>query len=442
MLGYLGGGTMATKYRRGDLINTGGQGEVWAGTDPDGAPVAIKYVKIAVALTDSGKELKRFRREIECQRTLDHVGIVPILAVNLQAEKPFYVMPRAESSLRSVLSERVGGLPDTEALQILEQILEAVAYAHRSDVLHRDLKPENILFFNGVAKVADFGLGRRLMSGSTTITVADGVLGTIQYAAPEQLADGHTADQRADVFSIGRIFFEMLTGKPAFPYLDIMSVASRYRQVILTATDVNVDRRYSTVAKMLRDVRLLSNGIEQLRSPAERVRGFVEAFKDGVATLSDEFAVATVLMDHSDDAEVYLRVLPTAPPSMLAAIADRNVGFYRAIITAFDRLADNTFRWEEVDPLALFLKRVYFTSEDMEVRQMVLRRLLILGTTHHRFYVRTCFVDVAKDALRDETYALAIARLLEDEHEARAFVADELRSRVSLPRVIIEALAA
>jgi serine/threonine protein kinase len=104
--------------------------------------------------------------------------------VNLEDEKPFYVMPLASGSLRQLLPLYPGGMPEDLAVTMFFSILDAVQFAHTQGVLHRDIKPENVLIFDDEPVIADFGLGLRLQSGSTTITVAHVGLGTIQYSAP------------------------------------------------------------------------------------------------------------------------------------------------------------------------------------------------------------------------------------------------------------------
>jgi serine/threonine protein kinase len=427
---------------RDTLIKRGGQGEVWRGEASDGAPVAIKYLLLPTGVDDPSKELRRFKREINCQRDLTHTGIVTILSTDLKADRPFYVMPLAENSLRGILDDQVGALPESESIRIFIAVLEAIAYAHRHGVIHRDLKPENILFFGGEPKVSDFGLGRRLMSGSTTITIADGGLGTLQYAAPEQLTNAHSVDERADVFSLGRILFELLSGEQAFPFQDLLKVPARYRQVVMTAMDFNIEQRYQSVSELLREVRILANDMEQLRSPASRIEALISAYKTKQNTSADEFAVARILIEAADDAHVYTQILPEAPSSMLEEMARRSIGNFRLIVRQFCNHADSQFQFEHVDTLGRFLKRSYYAHEDIETRKMLLTRLLLLGSTHNRWAVRHMFVELATDALKtDETYALILARLFRAETDAKEFVSDALL-RLSLPPVLAEELAA
>ncbi|WP_439692680.1 serine/threonine-protein kinase [Curtobacterium sp. SP.BCo] len=428
---------------RTDLINRGGQGEVWRAQMSDGSIAAVKYMLLQTGLEDPEKELRRFRREVECQQGLSHAGIVPILLADLTLDRPYYVMPLAEGSLRSRLDDVPGPMPTEEAIPYVISVLEALVYAHREGIVHRDLKPENILFFNGLPLISDFGLVRRLTSGSTTITIASG-LGTVQYAAPEQITGAHDVDERADVFSLGRILFEVLTGKQAWPYGDIRDVPQRYRHVVMTATQLRPEDRYQTAADLLRELRILANDMDVLRSPAERVRALIDAFRSGDNKPADEFAVARVLVESSDDGNLYLTVLPRAPISMLRALAGRSLSMFRLIVSSFVEFTDDQFRFDQVDSLGACLKNCFFASDDLDTRRLVLERLLCLGASHNRFLLRDYFVAIAAAALKDdeETYALVLRRIFDDNPWCKEFVAADLQRAVSLPPLLVRSLAA
>lgn len=423
------------KYQRQNKINSGGQGEVWHSVDTTGQSVAQKFVKVPVGLSDVGDELRRFAREIACQQELNHPGIVPIIEARLDAKNPYYVMPLAGGSLRGMLDERVGGLPEDLVVEIFTKVLDAVVYAHKEHVLHRDLKPENILFFNGEPALGDFGLGRRLQSGSTTITVTNVGLGTLQYSAPEQLMNGHTVDVRADIYSLGRILYEMLCGKTAYPSMDLLNVPAHYRHIIMIATDNDVDRRPSSAVELAREFRILAGGSDSVRSPADRVEALLAPFATGDDTEADAKALGTLLVQHSDDSFLYLHVLPKASTNALKALA-RSQSTYRHIIQVFDQASDGSFAFAFTDDLATFMRRVFQSTRDIEVRAAVLKRVLILGTTHNRFFVRDRFLDMAEVALRDETYPPILARIFRDNPQSKDFAGQQLAERVSLPRIL------
>jgi serine/threonine protein kinase len=176
--------------------------------------VAIKVLKpeLAAAL---GPE--RFLREIETTANLRHPGILPLYDSGEAGEFLFYVMPFIEGeSLRDRLS-RERQLPVDTALQIAREAADALGYAHARGVIHRDIKPENILLESGHAVVADFGIAKAVSAlGGGSLTQAGLAVGTPAYMSPEQVLADTTLDGRSDLYSLGCVLFEMLTGEPPF----------------------------------------------------------------------------------------------------------------------------------------------------------------------------------------------------------------------------------
>jgi eukaryotic-like serine/threonine-protein kinase len=160
----------------------------------------------------------RFQREIELAAQLLHPHILPVYAAGTEQGLLYYVMPFvAGESLRLRLL-RDGRLPVADAARILQQVAEALGYAHQMGVVHRDIKPENILLAHGHAMVADFGIARALaVSGSgERLTNTGMAIGTLGYMAPEQAAGEQKIDARADVYSLAVVGYEMLVGAPPF----------------------------------------------------------------------------------------------------------------------------------------------------------------------------------------------------------------------------------
>jgi serine/threonine protein kinase len=198
-----------------EQLGQGGFGVVHkCAQEPDGA----LFAKKTLTLDDVGS-VKRFQREVRIIQKLNHPGIIRIIATQLIRPRYWYVMPLYERSLVHIIPNLPGDRD--RALQIFNSVLEAMEYAHGQNVIHRDLKPENVLLgVNDFTVVTDFGLGRALDALTSRATGTGAWIGTLGCMAPEQMAQAAHADARSDIFSLGRMLYEMLTGEPRLAVQD------------------------------------------------------------------------------------------------------------------------------------------------------------------------------------------------------------------------------
>ncbi len=204
---------LAGKYRIHRMLGEGAMGQVFEAEHVDiGRRVAVKVLHRA--LTASEEATDRFRREARAASRIRHPAVVEALDFGTTEDgRCFYVMELVEgTSLREVLEER-GRLPLEEALEIILQVCEAVAAAHRAGVVHRDIKPGNIMVYRDAqgrqqVKILDFGIAKNLGAGGRGGRAA---VGTPEYMAPEQAA-GVGADERSDIYSVAVVLYELLTG--------------------------------------------------------------------------------------------------------------------------------------------------------------------------------------------------------------------------------------
>jgi hypothetical protein len=196
------------------LIGRGGMGEVWKAHQRSlGRAVAVKV--LAPELAADPEFIKRFEKEAAALAALSHPGIVQIIDRGTCEPEGtfFFAMELCEGeSLRDLIGRK---LEPRRSVEILAQVARAIGYAHERGVVHRDLKPENVLVdAAGTAKVVDFGLaGLRQGPPELNLTRASVAMGTLHYMAPEQRRDARAADERADVFSLGVMLYECLTGE-------------------------------------------------------------------------------------------------------------------------------------------------------------------------------------------------------------------------------------
>src|SRR6185436_2791828 len=203
-------------YRVEQELGGGGMSRVFVAEETRLArKVVIKVLPPDLALE---MRVDRFNREIQLSASLQHPHIVPLLAAGGADDLLYYTMPFVEGeALRTRLS-RVGELPVKDAVRILKDVADALAYAHARGVVHRDIKPDNVLLSGNHAVVADFGVAKAVSqakteSGLTSVGVA---LGTPAYMAPEQAAGDPNIDHRADIYAFGAMAYEMLTGRSPF----------------------------------------------------------------------------------------------------------------------------------------------------------------------------------------------------------------------------------
>src|SRR5437868_12619626 len=219
------GTTLNGRYRLEARIGAGGMSTVYRALDETlQRQVAIKLMNREVS-TDSD-QLERFRREARAVAQLSHPHIVGVIDAGEDEGRPYIVFEYVEGETLKDRIRRMGRLPVAEAVAYAVEIARALAYAHQRHIVHRDVKPQNVLIdAEGSAKVTDFGIARSLDQEGLT---ADGrVLGTTDYVSPEQ-ALGHKVTGQSDLYSLGIVLFEMLTGQVPFRGENQVAVAMKH----------------------------------------------------------------------------------------------------------------------------------------------------------------------------------------------------------------------
>src|SRR6476661_9077923 len=276
---------IAQRYLLGERIAVGGMGEVYLATDERlGRQVAVKVLSPAFA--ESPDFVERFRREALTAAALSHPNIAQVYDYGVDGASHFIVMEYAEGWDLAHLIRQHGRLTPSDAVRVAEQVCAALAVAHRAGVVHRDVKPGNVIVRpDGTVKVTNFGIARAL--GQASLTDTGTVMGTAAYVAPEQ-ARGEATTPSSDLYSLGILLFQMLTGAVPFEGDTPVAVAIRH-------LDEPVPLPSSRVADLpanLDEVVVRATA----KSPADRY--------------ADADAMAAALVGHETRADAATRALP------------------------------------------------------------------------------------------------------------------------------------
>ncbi len=276
--GYVMIGRTIKQYRIVEKLGKGGMGDVYLAQDTRlDRQVAVKFLPFYTA--EASADQKRFLREAKAAARLNHPNIAQVHGFEEEEGRLFIVMEHiAGSSLKEILEEE-HPRPLKEILSWIRQAAEALSKAHEAGVMHRDIKPDNILVTTeGAVKIVDFGLAK--LAGQSDLTTTDSTLGTAAYMSPEQ-AQGDAVDHRTDIWSLGVVLYEMVTGTRPYRgehlYAIVYSILSSKPKpidqlrsdlpaglgvVIERALSKDPDRRYQRMGEMLADLRLLEEGVE------------------------------------------------------------------------------------------------------------------------------------------------------------------------------------
>ena len=263
----------AERYRLVEKIGIGGMAIVYRAVDiRTGRDVAVKVLK--PEYSQNAEFVSRFQREAEAASKMTHHNIVNLLDVGMDGDTRYLVMEYVRGkTLKDVIREK-GRLNPQVAGQITIRILSALQHAHQHGIIHRDIKPQNILVHeDGHIKVADFGIAR--MTGASTLTHDDSVMGTVHYISPEQVS-GREVRETSDIYSVGVVLYEMLTGHVPFDGENYVAIAMQHlhaqprpipqdvppaiAHVCLMAMEKDPRYRYQSAAEMAAELKMALQG--------------------------------------------------------------------------------------------------------------------------------------------------------------------------------------
>ncbi len=275
---YLKPGTAFQGVMIDTVLGQGGMGVVYKARQ-QGLDRLVALKVMSDRLAGDPDFVKRFEKEAKAMAALSHPNIVAVYNYGIDNGRCFIVMEYVDgANLRHIIREKK--LEAAQALRIVPQLCDALEYAHSEGVVHRDIKPENILIDKkGRVKITDFGLAKMVEPGRTDHTVTGLVMGTPHYMAPEQVDSPKAVDHRADIYSMGVVFYELLTGELPIGRWQLPShrgvLDARLDQVVLRALEREPDKRYQHASDMKLEVSRVSEFIPVARLATPNATGAV-----------------------------------------------------------------------------------------------------------------------------------------------------------------------
>ena len=312
---------LGDRYEIHQRLARGGMAQVYLARDRSlDRPVAVKELAPEFAVDPTFVE--RFRREAQAAANLAHPNIVGVYDWGTQDGTYFIVMEYIEGPSLSQVIRHDGPLHPRRAAEIASEVAAALGFAHSRGLVHRDVKPGNVLLTGtGQSKVTDFGIARALSSGDDELTQAGSVMGTATYFSPEQ-AQGLPVDPRSDLYSLGVVLFEMLTGRPPFSGETPLAISYKHvqdRPPLPTSIVTDIPPALEAVV-----MKLLRKRPDDRYASAEEVRADLRRFANGEHTIAERelvgAAAAAAAVAGADATRC--RVLAVPPPEDALAEPD------------------------------------------------------------------------------------------------------------------------
>jgi tRNA A-37 threonylcarbamoyl transferase component Bud32 len=399
LMAEIGGGGFAVVYSARDF------------SSPSDIEVAVKVLREVHALDP--EIVARFERELKLMSGLRDPHVMPVLASGTDEKLGlWYAMPLALGSL----ADELGNMGEDHILTVMREVCAGLAYIHGRGILHRDLKPENVLRTDaGTWAIADLGLARAVAETSVRLTASAEAMGTAFYTAPEQWKDAKRVDERADIYSAGKILQALVTGGPP---VDDDVPSGKLRAVIQRAISQDPRRRYASAADLLAAIEaavaVLAEG--KWETPQDKAYRLRRRLREGGA--ADEGALEELTRwaeevdsaDH-DDMEWFAWTLSSLSRDSVDWWWDRDPAGFTRVFLGFTERMDGSFDFGACDVFADFARCAVTATRDTVILREAVRGLACLGYNHNRWHVRDVVVAILQGIRNDEDAGAALEGL-------------------------------
>lgn len=425
------GSIINEKYEVISLLGQGGFGQVYKVKSlSDGNLYALK-----ICTTDDPEDLRRFAREVRLMAGISSPHVVQLIDYDVTSAQPWFVMPLAKASLATYIPKLKANHVFT--LKIFLTICEGIKAIHSAGQFHRDIKPPNVLIMDDDSViVSDLGLGTFEKRDSTILTASNIYMGTEGYIPPEYKLPGGTknADARGDVFQLGKMLYEILTGEDPI-LVDIHALSSPLMYIIQKATKERASERFQSVSELMDAV---NNYIASLDVNAHPIKAF-ESYIDTAKAMAaqgqyDRTVIAKIIASIravEKDEDQFFELIDKIPKDIVKKIvidfdADFNHLFYIYQTGIMNYISNFSLGFEYAETIADLMKIIFQSSKDLEVKKHALKINLLTSVYYNRYYAMGIFDDLLIGIKNDQEAAVLATMLMEE--------ADSFSGRVdSLP---------
>lgn len=400
---------MSVTWVEGKQLGNGGFAVVYETKQVIGDSEQYFAKKVLVQKDDDSK--KRFQKEVRTLHKLNHTNVIKIKEFNVTTDPYYFVMTKYNGSLADEFPAIIGDI--NRLRKIFNSVFDGVKYLHDEGILHRDLKPENILMnSDDDVVISDFGLGRNTNSQSRRLTRTGTAMGTDVYMSPEQYDNSKNADERSDIYSLGKMIYEGFVGLLNTPYADLSKLPAPLARVVDKCTRLNTAERFQTVEELRLAFNLVLDNMMGVIQQSSLSTILAEVMTTNQVTDEQIDALTNALEKTELDQDTLHEIIMKIDPELFARIASNNENLAGRLIKDFvNHVSSQGWSFGYTDDIGNQCRRLFDAVNNAEIRSQLLYAVLEVGVSHNRWYVMGIFKRMLED-ISDPTEAIEVVQTL------------------------------